>query len=460
MHKEYRSVSVNLIKVDENRQRKHFSSPELTSLKESIQNVGLINPITVNALDGDGTYRLTAGERRLRAVKELGWEEVDVLVINSKDELEHRCRELAENIERMALTWQEKATAIQELHQLQTELHGEAYQGTAGGHTQEDTAQILGLSRPIVTRYLALAEDMSLYPEISKEVDAKAAQKRATSFKQQAVISELAERAVKGYDAFGSDEDEAADGRSPTIAAHERRIKRVIDSYIVGDAMEGLKQLPDASFDLIELDPPYGIDFSDKRRTVDPGFVDRVRHFEEVPDEDFGVFMLMLLEECNRVIKPEGFLLLWHGIEPWHCMLWSMLSTHFKTRKAPIIWYKGSKIGRCSNPNIHLTIDYEACFYARKGDAVLSKPGAKSVYTHKPGSDKSHPTEKPIELYQELLSVFATPGSQILSPFLGSGNVILAADGIDCRCLGFDKSEEFRDRFIVRAKEHITAEAL
>ena len=52
---------------------------DISELKKSIQEYGLINPITINQ-----NHELLAGRRRFQAVKELGWEETDVRVINSQ----------------------------------------------------------------------------------------------------------------------------------------------------------------------------------------------------------------------------------------------------------------------------------------------------------------------------------------------------------------------------------------
>lgn len=78
--------------IIEKRVRKDIG--DLTLLKESIEKHGLLYPIIV-----DSRNRLIAGERRLTAIKELGWEEVDVIIkdISLKEALNI---ELTENITR------------------------------------------------------------------------------------------------------------------------------------------------------------------------------------------------------------------------------------------------------------------------------------------------------------------------------------------------------------------------
>ncbi len=84
---------------------------DLTVLKDSIQTYGLLYPILV-----DKNNHLIAGERRLAAVKELGWEEVDVLVrdISFKDALDI---ELQENTTRKEFTSQEFTQGLKKRQQ-------------------------------------------------------------------------------------------------------------------------------------------------------------------------------------------------------------------------------------------------------------------------------------------------------------------------------------------------------
>jgi DNA modification methylase len=52
---------------------------------------------------------------------------------------------------------------------------------------------------------------------------------------------------------------------------------------------------------------------------------------------------------------------------------------------------------------------------------------------------------------RELYSTFAMPGSRLLIPFLGSGVGLLAATELGISALGFEKSKEYKDSFLVRA---------
>jgi ParB family chromosome partitioning protein len=92
-------IDIERIKVDEtNRIRQDIG--DLKSLEESIQQVGLINPVLV-----DENYNLVAGFRRLTACRNLGWQEIEANVVElGGDELKILEAEVAENLFRKEFT--------------------------------------------------------------------------------------------------------------------------------------------------------------------------------------------------------------------------------------------------------------------------------------------------------------------------------------------------------------------
>ena len=97
-------VDINKIKVVD-RIRKDFG--DIQELSEDIKKNGLINPPTINK-----EYRLLAGERRLRACKLLGWTQIEVHMLDTKDEAHDLDVELSENNMRRNFTGSELAEGI------------------------------------------------------------------------------------------------------------------------------------------------------------------------------------------------------------------------------------------------------------------------------------------------------------------------------------------------------------
>lgn len=92
-------IDIERIKVDEtNRIRQDIG--DLKSLEESIQQVGLINPVLVDENDN-----LVAGFRRLTACRNLGWQEIEANIVELEgDELKILEAEVAENLFRKEFT--------------------------------------------------------------------------------------------------------------------------------------------------------------------------------------------------------------------------------------------------------------------------------------------------------------------------------------------------------------------
>ena len=72
---------------------------DLSQLKESIQRMGLLNPIVV-----DENHQLIAGERRLMAIKELGWKKINVRIVKDPSQYFRVMMEFDENIYRKDFT--------------------------------------------------------------------------------------------------------------------------------------------------------------------------------------------------------------------------------------------------------------------------------------------------------------------------------------------------------------------
>ncbi len=105
-------LKVSSIKPNKHQPRKKFNPEKLEDLKNSIKGKGMIQPIVVRPVE-DG-FELIAGERRFRAVKDLGYEEIPAIVkkVGDADSLEMA---LIENIQREELNPIEEANAYKEL---------------------------------------------------------------------------------------------------------------------------------------------------------------------------------------------------------------------------------------------------------------------------------------------------------------------------------------------------------
>ena len=133
-------LKISEIKDNTHQPRSFFDDEKLADLINSIREKGVIQPILVRQ-KGDA-YEVIAGERRLRAARALGMEDVPVIIKNVTDQ-EALVLALVENIQRQELNAIEEALAFK---RLQEEFH----------FTQEAVAQSVGKDRTTVTNTLRL----------------------------------------------------------------------------------------------------------------------------------------------------------------------------------------------------------------------------------------------------------------------------------------------------------------
>ncbi|WP_085522438.1 nucleoid occlusion protein [Tuberibacillus sp. Marseille-P3662] len=121
--------------------RTMFSDDRIDELAQTIETHGMIQPIVVRRTGFD-EYEIIAGERRWRAVQQLGWEQVQA-IIKEYDDTQTAAVALIENLQREELTSVEEAMAYAKL----MDLHG---------LTQEILAEKLGKGQSTIANKLRL----------------------------------------------------------------------------------------------------------------------------------------------------------------------------------------------------------------------------------------------------------------------------------------------------------------
>ena len=406
---------------------------DLEELSASIQEFDeLIQSVVVRETDEPNRYLLMAGGRRYCASVAAGEKEIKADIWPAGlTELEYRKIELAENVKRKDLTWAEEVALTQEIDRLvKKELGLDA--------TQADVAELLGKDRTAVSRDLQLAADMESMPELREAKSKKEALLKANAAKEKLIKAEIAKRIT----------DKIKKG-------DEGEHSQLLNSFMVGDCMEVMPTLKDSSFDLVELDPPYGIGFDRDHKGAKQ---DDLTEYEDLPDAAaFAQFMRPVLKECYRLLNDRGWIYMWHSV--WYTQLAYDLLTEagFLAARAPIIWVKpATSVAHNHNPDMYFTVNYDMAVYARKSKASLLNvrgPSSTRFYTPTVRSLKIHPNEKPILLTEMLLREFCPSGTRVLSPFAGSGNVLFAAYNNRMSAVGIDLKKEYRDAFVVRATD-------
>ena len=136
-----RRIRVSDIARNPNQPRKYFDPEAIAQLAESIRQYGVLNPLTVRRSPSGG-YELVAGERRLRAARVAGLNEVPCLVIAADNE-DSSALALVENLQRRDLDFFVEAYGFKRLI--------DQY-----GLTQEEAARKVGKTQSAVANKLRL----------------------------------------------------------------------------------------------------------------------------------------------------------------------------------------------------------------------------------------------------------------------------------------------------------------
>ena len=192
--------------VPEDRQRKDLG--DLSSLEASIEKHGILAPLIITK-----DLTLVAGERRLRASLNLKLEFIPIYYLEELDPIDAQLIELAENVRRKQLSWQEECRAVFRIAKLVEEQTGKK------PSVLEIAEKIGGISKQQVYRAIQVAKELERGNEkIIKASGLVAAVNLLTRQNVRAAESELSRvRDVELFEAIGEaasseeDEDEGDD---------------------------------------------------------------------------------------------------------------------------------------------------------------------------------------------------------------------------------------------------------
>lgn len=429
-------IPIASIKV-EGRYREDYG--DLEELRESIEKFGLLQPITL-----DEDMRLLAGGRRYYACRLAGLDTIPAIlrpVTRDEDRLEI---ELIENIHRKDLTWQERAHLEAKIY----ELKG----------TYRSAAETLGTDHTAVVRRVQLVEAMELIPEIKEQKTQADAWKMLSKVKESIVVGELRKRAETEQEAAVARLIEEGEYEKPEGIPEEKLrevalLKYADQHYVLGDALEGMRQEVPESFSFAEVDPPYGIDLKRLKKGSESK-TSTVQHYTEVPLEEYDDFLREAAKGAYRLLHEHSFCIWWFGPSRYDMVLRALRAASFEVNEVPAIWYKGNQ-GQTQSPDTNLANCYETFFVCRKGRPVLQTPGRSNVFSSppEPARDKYHATQRPWGLMVQILQTFAAPTQRVLIPFLGSGVTLRACYTLGMTGKGWDKERGVKDRFLLKVQE-------
>ena len=436
-------VPINDIIIGE---RARIEMGDLEGLENSLKASGLIQPLAV--LKTPEGLLLLAGERRYTILLKNQVKEIPVRIYEKElSDLEIKVIEKSENFHRKDMEYFEYDNLIREIHELEQAIKGVPAPGPTGGsgHSLKDTAAMFGVTNASISTAIKRAEAREAFPELFEKCKT---QKDASN-----VIKKIDEAAIKSVIAEKLEREQNINGN---------KLIKLSKCFINANFFEGVKKIPNGVFHLIEVDPPYAIGLNEIKKSTNESIYQQDQ-YNEIKNSDYmngnpldpdnpWKGMNQVFKECYRVMSDHAWLLCWFAPEPWFEIIFNaLISAGFSTTRMCGVWIKGH--GQSQQPADHLSNSYEMFFYAKKGKPALNKPGRSNVFVFPPvlPQNKTHPTERPVELIQEIYDTFAFPGSRVFIPFLGSGSGIFSADKLGMSVTGFELGKSYRDSFLVKA---------
>jgi len=198
---------------------------------------------------------------------------------------------------------------------------------------------------------------------------------------------------------------------------------------LLGDCVERMRELPDGSADVVLVDPPYSSGAT--REAGKTGYSktmtrstdgDRARWFgsDSLSTDGFAFLLRACALEWFRILKPGGHALIFID---WRMLPAAMAAVESADlRKSGVLIWNKTYFGMGK----YYRNQYECIMHFTKG--VGCDPQRRdigNVLSHKPLRTRNgaiHPTEKPVPLLRDLLSVVCPPGGLVVDCFAGSGS--------------------------------------
>ena len=254
----------------------------------------------------------------------------------------------------------------------------------------------------------------------------------------------------------------------------------VVNNILVGDCLEHLGRLADASVDLVFADPPYNLQLEKDLLRPNNSVVDGV-HQEWDKFQSFAAydaFTRQWLEQCRRVLKPNG-------------AIWVIGSYHNIFRLGVALqdlgfWLQNDVVWRKTNPmpnfrgkrftNAHetliwagreqssrVTFNYEA-MKASNDDLQMRSdwlfPICSGPERLKDSSGrKAHPTQKPEALLHRIMMACTNPGDVVLDPFFGTGTTGAVAKRLGRNWIGIERDAGYAADAQARIDRVVPADA-
>lgn len=451
LNNEFAQIAVDSIIINPDRQRKKVANT--SELAASISRLGLIHPIVVTP-----SLELVAGERRLTAIRSLGWTHIPVQFTSeiSADDME--AIELEENAKREDLTWRDKVSAIARYHALRLRRDPE-WTYAMSASDLSTTAGSIGESVRL-QRYIDSGHDLICAADtytVARNIMARLEQRASEA------ESNDIEAAVSA--AFGAPPKLAS---SPADKPTEATVATIanVAAAPAESAAEGEREAPFLNADFaawsqlplvgdkinfLHCDFPYGIGY-DKHNG---GAAGTFGGYEDTKDVYWNL-IAVLASVMDTHIAKSAHMLFWLSarqdivqptIEALRLMGWTV-------NPVPLIWHRSDNAGILPDPKRGPRQVYELALMCSRGDRFIVQP-VSNVFPC-PKSKEVHGSEKPRPMLAHFFRMFVDASTVMLDPTAGSGNAVIVAGRMGAKAvLGIERDESFYESAVLQFKRGV-----
>ena len=216
-----------------------------------------------------------------------------------------------------------------------------------------------------------------------------------------------------------------------------------------------LRQMPNGAVDLMLTDPPYAISRKTGFQSLGKNSVERF-----AVSMDFGkwdhveIDLPVLCELSYRALRKGGTAIIFYDLWKITNLSEAMIAAGYKQIRL-IEWMKTNPVPLNSKRN-YLTNSREVAVLGVKvGKPTFNGEYDNGVYHHPiPNNGKRlHPTQKPLELFCELIRKHSNAGALVIDPFLGSGTTARAALDTGRKFAGCDREKRYAQIARERVRE-------
>jgi len=375
--------------------------PEYEKLLQSIDEFGYVEPIVWNERTGN----IVGGHQRFKVLQQLGWDEIDCVVVDMDD-----MREQALNI---ALNKISGAWDKPKLAEILQRLEERGFNLDLTGYTKMDTAKLY------------------------KEIQRSRGNLTEDNFDGKAEADSIETPVTQPGDIW-------------QIGRHRLLCGDSTDPKQVAKLMAGAKAK------MVFTDPPYNVDYGG---AAHPSWKQRTIENDNMSTEDFYTFLHAAFKNMAAASEPGCVSYICMSAQEWPTVHRALNETGYHW-SSTIIWAKDRFVLSRKDYNTQ----YEPLWYGwLEGAARLCPVGDDKQSDlwqfDRPGASPLHPTMKPVALPGKAIMNSSHPGDLVLDLFGGSGTTMLACEQADRTCYMCDCAPKYCDVITRRMALHWNADS-